>query len=271
MNRRLIILGIAVLLICVGLSGCVEETKTGVTAEEIKANMLQAIEDIASYKYSSDITATMTTIKESESNTTEILGIQNGKVDITNKKLRQDTNATTIIAGISDEQYWIFYIVDDILYSGNATDENTTWTSTNTSYTNASMAWKVYSALEMYASYLEGEAELKNVEVERLADEVVEGVDCYVLHLTAFENQSGEEDSGQSPIQGYYYYELNIKYWIAKDNYLLIKTYFKITSDSSGWYAYAGADRSTTVQEMETLFKDYNVPVTIELPPEAKD
>ena len=266
MKKQFIVAGMIVVLLVVGLSGCVKETETGVTAEEIKANMLQAIEDIASYKYSSDVTVTMTTIKESESNTTEIVGIQNGEVDITYKKLRQDTNATTITAGISDEQHWIFYIVDNILYSGNETDGNITWTSMNTS-----MAWNAYSALELYTLYLEGEGELKNVEVERLADEVVEGVDCYVLHLTAFENQSGEEDSGQFPLQGYYYYELNIKYWIAKDDYLLIKTYFKVMSDSSRSYAFGEADRSTTVQEMEALFNDYNVPVTIELPPEAKD
>lgn len=262
MKKQFVIVGITLVLICVGFAGCISSEE--ITAEEIKANFLQAIEEVTSYKYSEDVTGTSTTINESGTNITETVATQNGEVDIANKKLKQDNAGTT--TGLSYERHWIVYIVDNILYSGSETDGNMTWTSTDTSYLNASMMWAAYSALGTMSLYLEGV--LENSTIERLDDEMVEGVDCYVLYLTAFQNISGG-GSDMFPISGNASYEYELNYWIAKDTYFLIKVQFNSTSDMSGLYAFGEADRMIIVAEMDIVFYDYNVPVIIELPPEV--
>lgn len=257
---KMIIIGMIVGIMLI--SGCT--STQDVTAETIKDNMLQAIEEVASYKYSADVTATITMINESGTNVTETVATQNGEVDIMNKKLKQDNIATT--TGIAAGQHWIIYLVNSIQYYGIESDGNITWTSQNTSYTNESMAWISYSALDMQTFYFEGYYE--NTTLERLSDEVSEGIDCYVLYLTSSQNQSGE-DSDTFPYLGYASYEYEFKYWISKDTYSLIKTQSKVTADMSGWYTFGDADRSITTSEMVIIFYDYNVPVTIEVPSEA--
>ena len=267
MKKQLMIVGITLVLIAINLIGCI--TSEVVTTDEIKENFFQAIEDVTSYKYSADVTATHTIINESGTNITETDAIQNGIVDIANKKLRQNNIGTT--TGVSEEQCWTVYIIDNILYSSYSNKKQegeTEWSTNNISHTNDDMTWKGYSALELLVLYLENE--LKNVKLEQLADEVDEGTDCHVLYLTAFENQSGE-GSDMSPIFGNASYEYEIKYWIAKDTYFLIRAQSRTTSDMSGWFAFGEADRSITVSEMDILYYDYNVPVTIDLPPEKPD
>ena len=75
------------------ISGCTSEQ--GNTAEDIKNNWLEAIDSVTSYKYSADVTASITMINESETNVTETVATQNGEVDMINKKLKQDNIATT--------------------------------------------------------------------------------------------------------------------------------------------------------------------------------
>jgi hypothetical protein len=261
MKREMIILGVGLLLLITAFSGCIQEN---VTAKEITENMLQAIEDVSSYKYSADVNVIQTMINESGTNITESDAIQNGEVDLANKKLKQDNTFTT--TGTSDEQHWSIYLIDDIQYTGTESDGNITWESLNTSFTNASMTWIAYSALEGQTMFLENT--LIDADVERLSDDVLDGVDCYVLYLSYIENQSGDSYGFDAP-SGNSSYELEVTYWIAKDTYLLIKSYQKLTMDMSGWYAFGGGDRSITASEMDVRYYDYNVPVVIELPPEA--
>ena len=259
--KKQLTVGIFILLITVGISGCVEEDV--ITVDEIKEKFLQTIEDVLSYKYSANVTVTTTIINETGTNKTVTEAIQNGEVDIANKKLKQDTTSATI--GSSEEQHLIIYIINNIAYTGTESQGCIRWSSYNTSHTNATMTWIAHSALEGQALYLKGD--LENTTTKRLADEVVGSLDCYVLYLTAFVNQSGE-DSGSYPLPGNMSYEYEFKYWIAKDNYFLIKMHSKTTSDMNGWFAFGGADRTITVSEMNLDFYDYNISVIVERPPE---
>jgi hypothetical protein len=259
--KQQLLVGIFILLIIVGMSGCVEDDV--ITVDEIKEQFLQTIEDVLSYKWSANVTVTTTTINETGTNITVIEAIQNGEVDIAHKKLKVDSIGTTV--GSSEEQHWISYIIDTIAYTGTESQGCIQWSSYNTSYSNATMAWIAASALEGQARYLQGD--LENTTIQRLADEVVGSVDCYVLYLTAFINQSGG-DSGSYLFDGNMSYAYELTYWIAKDTYFLIKAYSKTTSDMSGWYAYGGADRTITISEMSLDFYDYDIPVIIEGPPE---
>jgi hypothetical protein len=256
MKKEILTVGIIALLLTIAFSGCVEENT--VTAEEIKERFLQAVEGVTSYRYSSDSAVTMTTIKES-TNTKEFLIVQTGEVDNLNKKIKQYGNTTS--EG-SNEEHVIFYMVDNISYYGNQTNGNTTWRSSMI----GSEMWNVYSYLEQITAGLEnGTGQFNNTELKRLSDETVENVDCYILRFTGFQNQSS------TTINGYSYIEYDIKYWIAKDTNLLKKSNIKSTIDQSGIYSFGDANRSIVTAEMETFFYDYNVPLNIELPPEAKN
>jgi len=256
MKKELVTIGITTILFAIAFSGCVE--KNTVTAEEIKERFLQASKSVTSYKCSSSGTYAMTTIKESTS-TKEFLLVQSGEVDNLNKKIKQYYNTTS--EG-SNEEHVIFYMVDNVSYYGNQTNGNTTWTS---SYAGSEM-WNASSLLETLTIILEnGTVQFNNTELKRLSDEKVENVDCYILQFTGFQNQSATTSNAYSRI------EYDIKYWIAKDTNLLKKSYLKSTIDQTGVYSFGGANRSIATGEMETIFYDYNVPLNIELPPEAKN
>ncbi|MDH7517756.1 MAG: hypothetical protein QHH19_05375 [Candidatus Thermoplasmatota archaeon] len=256
MKKELLAIGTLAILFALSFSGCVEENV--VTAEEIKERFLHALENVTSYKYSSEVTYSITTIKESTS-TTESSVAMTGEIDILNKKVKQYLNTTS--EG-SNEGHLILYMVDNISYFGNQTNGNTTWTSSLM----GSEMWSGYSYLELIATMLEnGTEQYNNTELKRVSDETVENVDCYILRFTGFQNQSATTSNAYSYI-GY-----DVKYWIAKDTYLLKKSHLKSTIDQSGVYSFGGANRSIITSEMEIFFYDYNVPLNIVLPPEAKN
>jgi len=257
MKKEMFALSFSLLLLIILFSGCAEkESVTTLTATEIRDNMLQAVENnVSSYKYSANIKATSTMINESGTFTTERTGIQIGEVDIVNKKLKQ--NNTAITKGMSERQHWIVYLLDNIRYYGAELDGSMKWNSSNISHTDS---WIAYSALEAQAMAFK--SLFKNIDVKRLADETVNDVDCYVLNITAnFKNQSIYENVSQ---------EYGISYWIAKDTYFLIKVHSGTTVDRRGWYTSGKAYHLIAVTEMDTVFSDYNLSVTIEVPPEAK-
>jgi len=258
MKKEILAVGIIALLLTIAFSGCVEE-KT-VTAEEIKERFLQASKSVTSYKFFLSGTSEMTTIKESAS-TKEFLENMSGEVDILNKKLKEDINFTNVED--SSEQHLIFYIVNNTPYYGNKTDGNITWSSVG----EMPGLWNAYSLMESLATILEnGTKQFNNTELKRLSDETVENVDCYILQFTGFKNESTT-----TTLTGYSYTEYDVKYWIAKDTNLLKKSNLKSTIDQSGIYSFGDANRTITTGEMEIFFNDYNVPLNIELPPEAKN
>jgi len=260
MKKELLVASICMLFLIISFSGCVEES---VTAEEVKNMFLQALEEINSYKHSSDSTITATTINDTETNTTAMMHIATGEVDILNKKLKQFFDIT--YAGESKEEHMIVYIVDNVTYYGNRTNGNITWT---ISHFFRSEVWNLYSQLEQLTIYLENETEIyNNSELKILSDETFENVDCYVLQFKVTNNQS----SDYSQIGGYYYVEMDVKYWISKDDNLLKKCRIASTSDSSGTYSFGDGNRFISVSEMEVLFYDYNVPLNIVVPDEAKN
>ncbi len=256
--KKLLTMWIIAILFVISFSGCVEEDV--ITAVEIKERFLQALENVTSYKYSSNANATMTTIKKS-TNTTEYSIVTTGEIDVLNKRVKQYMNTTS---EDSNETHLIVYLIDNITYYGNQTDGNTTWTSSIW----GSEFFYAYSLLEQITMFLEDETLLNNIsnmELKRLSDEKFENVDCYILQFTGFRNQSSTISNA------YNYAGYDIKYWIAKNTNLLKKSIYRLINDLTGVYSFGGANRSIITSEMELLFYDYNVPLNIELPPEAKN
>lgn len=106
---------------------------------------------------------------------------------------------------------------------------------------------------------------------ERVSDETVNDIDCYVLFLNATSNITNEN------IDGYHYgnRSSNIEdtFWIAKQTKYLMKAEINSLTDASGAYAMGWPTplRSITTVKMTIDFNDYNEPVTIMVPSEAKD
>ena len=259
MKNQILIVGIMLVLLVVGLSGCI--TSDDVTADDIAANMLQAVEDVASYKYSVSGTITQTTTNESGTFTTEQPLSQSSEVDIANKRLKIDYTYTA--PEPLGDQHLIYYIVNDIMYTGTEIDGNVTWISYDTSSTDAIMIWIAYSQLERQAVTLE------KADVEKLADETVDDIECYVLGVIIDFQSQFSGDVPPIDVPSSWDPEMDINYWIAKDTSLLMKVHLKATMDLTSVFGLPGDDSVIQVQEMEMLFSDYNVPVTIELPPEA--
>lgn len=261
MKKELLALSIGVLLLVISFSGCVEEDT--VSAEEIKEMLLQALENVTSHKYSSEGITVMTTINEPETNITEMVPALTGEVDILNKKMKLFINMTYTADSVPfKEEHIIIYHVDNITYFGNKTNENITWWS---SYA-PEVFWDAYSLLEQFTTFLEnGTEDYNNTELKRLSDETFEGVDCYILQFKGYRN-----DSAGYNLTGFQYIEYDVKYWVSKDTSLLKRCHVESIFDLSGIYSSFG-NRSISVSEMDMLFHDYNVPLIIELPPEAEN
>ena len=270
-------MGAVILLLIIGFSGCTEfrrdngNEEGGVpTAEIIVSRLLETIDEISSYKYSADVAVTKTMINATTTNTTEITAMQNGEVDIINKKLCQNN---TGMEGYKS-QHWIVYIINNFQYSGTETNGIISWTNYNTSHTNATMTWNAYDVLEgiklfFKQDYLDS---LDNYTIEQLQDDSLSNVKCYVLQVTtSYENKTGD-DGGSFSMPGNISQHTETTLWIAKETYRLMKTYSSSTSESTGWYAfgYPDVEQSLISQKMEVLFYDYDIPIIIELPPEAE-
>jgi len=112
--------------------------------------------------------------------------------------------------------------------------------------------------------------------VQKLNDEVVDGVNCYVLQIDPdlekyFEIMMSQlETSGSGNlslgdisdiIEGW-----SIKQWIAKDTNLIKKIYNQMTM------SYSFFDQEITMDmEITVVFSNYNTAITIELPEEAEN
>ena len=117
--------------------------------------------------------------------------------------------------------------------------------------------------------------------VKYLRDEKVEGVDCYVLEITpdlaqlwqiAMQQPWMEEVPMEIPNLEDMIKKVSVKQWIAKDTLFLTKVSIQITilvtSEAMGLPEEEGEMRMRIVMDMSVY--DYNKPIYIELPAEAR-
>lgn len=260
MKKCLYIILLALIVSVILTSGCI--TSDGVSAAKIKSDMLQSTEFVESYKFS--ITSTSTMKSDSYDIVTETISTGEGSADLVNKKLMIE-QTTEVVSMVSQGPVeGAIYFIDDILYMGveNIALGSVEWSKKN----NSGTTWDSYDQMEIQSELLEVS------EVERLDDEVVDGIDCYVLKIIPdlkkyYEiiiNQQGL-DTFTMP-QGLDYSEIfkswMVKQWIAKDTNYFVKSYNKVTmSMYSISFTY----------ETKILYSDYNSPVDIELPADAEN
>lgn len=253
MGRNVLIVALMVLLLISYLSGCVEKrvgeevSETSVlTAADIKSSFLNAVKTVVSYKYSINGTVHTVTSNSSGNFTENQFLVQKGFVNISSRRLMidQEYNGHTI-----------YYLVDNVLYEGDENGEgNISWSSHDMRklYLDpTNQSWIAFSQLERQAYFVLNQSH----HVIRLDDEVVGNVSCYVLNasLDFGPNVSVKWDA--------------IRYWLSKEDYLLVRAYLKVT-----WSLSNSTDVNESsvveVQEMNLFFYGYNKPVEIKLPDE---
>jgi len=263
MKKQLTILGIVILLLIVGFSGCFENQRESfkeLSVEQIKTNFVNAVKNVNSYKCISNNSIIKSVYNGSKINTTETQGFSNYSVDISNNMLKDEGEYTTV--GTSEKYQIKIYLLDDLQYTGTGAEGNLSWEKKNYSNSHpfAEENWMLFSPLE----FVTEEMKAKNVTWERLGDEILDGTPYYVLQNISTTNNSNATHSG------YDFSEWQQRYWIDKTNYSLHKYMRTQILDDTGYYFIGKeGDRRYLINEIEVTFYDYNIPVTIELPQEA--
>jgi outer membrane lipoprotein-sorting protein len=285
MKRELMAGLIAVLLIASAMmfSGCVEQEKK-MSVADIKAEVLANAEETDTYNF--DMAVTMKMLLSNETNETEMTTISNGRgvLDVADKKMKlnmntsMETNETTEAPGPMEME---MYLINSTMY----TKMNLGMPGLPPQWTKREMP---VGYEESWASQnqLEQQMELLNIsEVELLADEEVNGVDCYVLEIVPdmekFWNSTmavvmDRSTQGLAPGLGLrkILESMSTKEWIAKDTLYPMKTQMAVRLVvSSEDLAIPDMEEEFTMtadEEVEILFYDYNKPVSIELPEAAE-
>lgn len=243
MKKQLMIIGIIVLLVFVGLSGCQEKTSTE-SAENIMTNMVNALGNITSYSSSSSGVVIINNVKA---------GVTKGhiKLDITNKKLMSIQNVSMSMFGNTTTY---IYVIDDVEYT------NKTETS---GYPELS---KKNITQEMWNNYDISNQTMNlwmwnSSEITRLEDESVGGIECFVLKIIPT-LEAYSQIISNATFGNYQLRSVEMKYWIDKSNYLPAKLFQQISMDTNStiW-----GDMVYTT-ESYGLFSDYNSEFLIELP-----
>jgi len=253
MKEKLFSFLFALLIVTVFISGCFEEEKKELSFNQIRNNFLNKIKNVDSYKYRISGSSIQTVVNESGSDIVEMQSISNGSVDILNNNLKFEKDY--LDTGKNNQMK--IYLLDGFSYTFIADDWNLSWDIKDISSLDFSNYWGLYSYLESFVEEMKNPQE--NTTFERLDDEKIEDKSYYVLQSVYKYNFSG---TGQDD---YSYYEIGIKFWIEKNDFLLYKIQSTSKSDSKEFFA-MDSNQEIEHSENQYIFYDYNIPFTIELP-----
>ncbi len=263
-------------------------------AQEIILKSTSVLSKVDSYKLDTNLVEEYIVVNETSSTVTTTHWKINKSCNIARKEIQ---------SSISVEQNGMNISSFDVYIIGGWTYVHSVLPYINNSSTSSGAPWKkVKLTNETWTreSQISSQIELLKtpIKVDLAGSENVNGVDCYVLNVTAtaesmsdwvlsWQQQDGPSlywwSSGRSrEIYTKAYKNSFIKLWIAKDSYLVIKadisTLFEVTpsilkpSDvplcNTGEVTY-GFDKITTELHWQMNYSNYNLPVSIELPEEA--
>lgn len=267
------------ILMVAAFAGCSQEE---LSPEELKQTIVETAEKIDTYKF--DMNMKMSTVISNESGSIEMttLSSGNGVVDQENGKMvmKLKTNMTGLGKDKSFGTEMEMYYIGNELYM-----------KMDIGIPEFPARWMKMEIPEDYLesqNQLEQQLELLNAsEIEVLGSERIDGIDCYVLKVTPdmeklWEVISNKPGTGEQVKElgdfnlGDIIKETSVKYWIAKDTKFPMKTFTKMkmefTSESLNISDSVTEELFMTMDsEVEVKYYDYNEPVEIELPKEAKN
>ncbi|TRZ68051.1 MAG: hypothetical protein D4Q77_01970 [Methanothrix sp.] len=258
-------------LIVAAFSGCVEE---GPSAEDLKTMMIDAVQDIETVTFTmvTDQTTTITNVTDSETIITYSRG--EGEVNMTAQAMKLFMVTTSKVGAAENVTMGVeMYMLEDALYM--KIDGN--WTKMTRLLPEGMLDQQNQLKMQMEM--------LNNSVVELEGSEMIDGLDTYVLKVVpdmdAF-SATMDKQMGSMSIVGmnltdlYSSAEMEWTTWLSKDSYLPLKiqvnTKMKMTPGMIGLPVEDVGDFDMLVEsDSMVLYHDYNLPVVIELPHEAKN
>ena len=260
-------------LIVAAFSGCIEEEPS---AEDLKTMMIDAGQDIETVKFTmvTDQTTTITNVTESETIITDSRG--EGEVNMTAqamKLLMITTSKMGDAENVTMEVEMEMYMLGDAFYMN--IDGN--WTNMTGLLPKGMMDQQNQLKMQMEM--------LNNSRVELEGSKKIDGQDTYVLKVVPDMEAitaTMEKQMGSMPIVGmnlteiYSNVDMECTTWLSKDSYLPVKIQvnmkMKMTPETMGLPVDDVGDFDMLVEsDSMVLYHDYNRPVVIELPSEAKN
>jgi len=251
------------------------------SAEEIVAAILDSQQDIETYQM--DMEMVMTITVEAEDETIEKhMGMDcSSSIDVANARMEMaiDTRMATPDAG-EIEIAETAYLIDNMMYIGMdmpVSMGGSTWIKTQ-------IPEEMLTEMDQVESLT---ALIETAEITVLDSETVNGVDCYVVEVVPDADQLCELVSQQlqfmwdeieipvfaGEIIRKMYDNVSVTYYIAKETHFIICSsvdmFLELTPEDLGLPEEEGSITMDITTDM--LAYDYNIPVSIELPPEAED
>jgi hypothetical protein len=250
------------------------------TVQEILTNTQSAVSDIDSYKIAYDMVLDMEIVGGEQAMKMSMDGTGIGSMDVPSKKMQMSLDVDAEIPGTGTTQMKVSMTMDMYMVNG--------WLYTKMTIPTAGEQWTKANVTgnEISQDQLaQLHQMLKTTAQSSLTGtEKVNGVNCYVLELTPSIEELWNwmmSQQGGSLTEGIDFSEYDIskliksyelKYWISKSDYHVIKAYADINMDMEPGTLGASLedfDRMTMLINMNMTFSDYNVPVNIELPADA--
>lgn len=254
MDKKIVaVIAIGLLLFFVG---CADVGEKKLTAEQIRDRSVEAMQNVDSYAFDMNMDMTMK-VKGDESQMmgmkeTKIAMTGNGKTDLENRKMHMEMDMDMLGMKVDMESY----IIDNLQYIKMPMFG---WVKNKTS----ADIWDKQNYAKFQSDLMRG------IEVNKLEDEKVDENDCYVLSMKPdvkkiFElmNQQMGSDASTPDMEDLEAIKgVELREWIAKDNYLVMKMTMNMQMEKGG-----------TLADMDMTMRlyDYNKPMEIVLPKEAE-
>jgi len=280
MRKKILTMSL-VLIMTLSLTACgeVAEEKAELTsAQDIVNGVIVSWAGVRTYQFDMDMTMDIAAEIEGESFEATMAVGSSGALDIENGQMRADM--TMNMAAPEEDEIKMemeMYLIGDMMHvMMDVPEMGPTWVKSEMPEGYWEDANQVKAQIEF--------VEVSQVEV--IGSEKVRGVDCYVLQLTPDVKQLWQMVMQQAAVTGEemlppvaeeflqeMFRSFSVKQWIAKDTYFLTKTEadmaLELTPEAMGYPEEEGV--ATIDIAMSLLAYDYNQPVSITLPPEAKE
>ncbi|TRZ67667.1 MAG: hypothetical protein D4Q77_02680 [Methanothrix sp.] len=262
---------LALALIVVAFAGCVEETPS---ADDLKNMMIDSVEKVKTSRSAMEMDQTMTLVNETGSTTFDVISRVEVFTNVTNRSVWM--TMTTITSSGDGEE--------------NLSTEMETYLLGDTAYMRLGEDWTVLTGIpqEMWdqQDQLKNQIEIINLsEVEAVGSEKIDGQDTYGLKIVPnMETFSMVlvEEMGSMPLYGmnltklYEESEMDWTVWLSKETKLPLKNQMHIiltlTPETLGLPVEgAGFVEMIMDTEVTTFYYEYNQPMNIEPPEEARN
>ena len=262
--KRLILLAIAfisVLTISLNAYGC-----TGLTDQQIVSKIIDTSNNVKSFKLGMDLSESMGSVTVTETGTASVNNVTQEMLMNINTVMDSTPGGTQ--TGTIDE-----YLTGGYLYIR----QNITGTDQWEKIKVDESKWNAEDQLAQQIVFLQ-----TATSISRLDDETVNGLDCYVFQITPDMAEVLKWMQSQSP-SGTGLQNLNpdvfksttLKMWIDKKSFFPqkenINLAMEITPSNITGTTTTPDDTITLSMSGDINYKDYNVPVTIQLPAAAQN